>query len=107
MIEYAQPALGSDDPRFDEQTKALLQAMRLPNADVAGVKTMLSNYSHRLSFAAEDQAEIKKTLLKLLHLVFENIGELSLDDRWLKGQIDALMSAATPPLTLRDRKSVV
>ncbi len=101
LIEYAQPALGSDDPRFDEQTKALLQAMRLPNADVAGVKTLLSNYSHRLSFAAEDQAEIKKTLLKLLHLVFENIGDLSMDEQWLKGQMDALMTASTPPLTLR------
>jgi diguanylate cyclase len=31
----------------------------------------------------------------------ENIGELSIDDRWLKGQVDALMGAATPPLTLR------
>jgi diguanylate cyclase len=31
----------------------------------------------------------------------ENIGELSIDDRWLKGQVEALMSAATPPLTLR------
>jgi diguanylate cyclase len=62
---------------------------------------MLMNYSDRVSFVAEDQAEIKKTLLKLLHLVFENIAELSLDEQWLKGQMEALMSAATPPLTLR------
>ncbi len=101
LIEYAQPALGSDDPRFEEQTQLLVKAMRLPDADVAAVKTMLATYSHRLSFAAEDQAEIKKTLLKLLHLVFENIGELSLDESWLKGQMDALMTASAPPLTLR------
>jgi diguanylate cyclase len=101
LIEYAQPALGSDDPRFEEQTKVLLKAIRLPDADVAAVKTMLTGYGHRLSFAAEDQAEIKKTLLKLLHLVFENIGELSLDESWLKGQMDALMTASAPPLTLR------
>jgi diguanylate cyclase len=50
---------------------------------------------------AEDEAEIKATLLKLLHRIIENIGELSVDDSWLKGQADALMSAATPPLTLR------
>jgi len=101
LIEFAQPALGTDDPRFDEQTQALLKAMRLPSADVTTVKLMLTNYSHRLSFAAEDQAEIKKTLLKLLHLVFINIGELSLEEQWLKGQMDALMTASTPPLTLR------
>ena len=101
LIEYAQPALGADDDRFVEQTKALLLAMRAPAADVVAIKLMLANYGHRLSFAAEDQAEIKQSLLKLLHLVFENIGELSLDEQWLKGQMDALMIAATPPLSLR------
>ena len=101
MIEYALPALGSDDARFTEQTQVLLEAIRQPNADVVALKPMLRNFGSRLSFAAEDQAEIRGTLLKLLHLVFENIGELSLDDRWLKGQIDALLLASTPPLTLR------
>jgi diguanylate cyclase len=62
---------------------------------------MLADFSHRLSFAAEDQAEIKLSLLKLLHLIIENIGELSVDDSWLKGQTDALKVAAQPPLTLR------
>jgi diguanylate cyclase len=59
------------------------------------------NYSHRLSFAAEDQAEVKNALLKLLQLVFENIGELSVEDQWLKGQMDSLKTASAPPLTLR------
>lgn len=101
LIEYARPALGSDDDRFTEETQILLKAMREPAADVLAVKVMLSNFGNRLSFAAEDQAEIKVTLLKLLHLIIENIGELSLDDRWLKGQIDALLTASKPPLTLR------
>jgi len=101
LIEHAQPALGTDDPRFAEQTDSLLKALREPGADVASVKLMLANYSHRLSFAAEDQAEIKKTLLNLLHMVFENIGELSLEEQWMKGQMDALMTASTPPLSLR------
>ncbi len=101
LIEYALPALGTDDARFSEQSQVLLQAMRQPGADVLVVKTMLANFGNRLSFAAEDQAEIKVTLLKLLHLIIENIGELSLDDRWLKGQIDALMTASAPPLSLR------
>lgn len=101
LIEYALPALGTDDARFSEQSQSLLKAMRQPGADVLAVKTMLANFSNRVSFAAEDQAEIRAALLKLLHLIIENIGELSLDDRWLKGQIEALMTASTPPLTLR------
>ncbi|MCF8167118.1 MAG: diguanylate cyclase [Rhodoferax sp.] len=101
MIEYAQPAMGSDDARFEEQTRDLLRVLKQPGTDVATAKLMLVNYSHRLSFAAEDQAEIKASLLKLLHMVFENIGELSLEEQWLKGQMDALMAAAQPPLSLR------
>lgn len=101
MVEYSLPALGNDDVRFQEQVDKLLQTLRDPAADVIGIKTLLANFSHRLSFAAEDQAEIKATLLKLLHLIIENIGELSVDDSWLKGQTDALMEAASPPLTLR------
>ena len=101
LIEYALPALGSDDERFNEQTQTLLKALRQPGADVLALKSMLGSFSDRLSFAAEEQAEINVTLLKLLHLIIENIGELSLDDRWLQGQIEALLTASTPPLTLR------
>ena len=102
MIEYTQPALGTDDERFGELSKTLTSALKQSGtADIIAVKSMLMSYSDRVSFVAEDQAEIKKALLKLLHMVFENIGELALDEQWLKGQMDALMSAATPPLTLR------
>lgn len=101
LIEYAQPALGKDDARFTEQTETLIKALRQPNQDLIAVKQQLVHYSHRLSFAAEDQAEIRTALLRLLHMVFENIGELSLEEQWLKGQMDALMQASAPPLSLR------
>lgn len=101
LIEYALPALGHDDERFLEQTLALIKALRQPDTDAVGVKQMLVQYGHRLSFAAEDQAEIKQMLLKLLNLIIENISHLSMDDAWLKGQVDALLAVCVPPLTLR------
>lgn len=101
LIEYCQPALGNDDERFNEQTDVMIKALRQPGGDVVAIKSMLVNYGHRLSFVAEDQSEIKTVLLKLLHLVFENIAELSPDEQWLRGQIDALVIASEPPLTLR------
>ncbi|MEO7938199.1 MAG: diguanylate cyclase [Burkholderiaceae bacterium] len=101
LIEFVRPALGADDARFTEQTNELLRAMRDPGADVVRVKQMLGTFGHRVSFAAEDQVEIKSTLLHLLRLIMENISELSIDDRWLQGQIEALMAATAPPLTLR------
>ena len=101
LIEYTQPALGTDDERFGELSKTLTSALRQSGGDILALKSMLLSYSDRVSFVAEDQAEIKKALLKLLHMVFENIADLSLDEQWLKGQMDALMQASTPPLSLR------
>ena len=101
LVENTLPALGTDDARFSEQAARLLQAIRDPASGLAAVKPLLGNFNLRVSFAAEDQAEIRSTLLKLLHLIIGNIGEFTLDDRWLKRPIDALVTAATPPLTLR------
>jgi diguanylate cyclase len=101
LIEHTLPAMGSDDARFSEQSRALLAAMRQNAPDVTLIKAGLANFSHRVSFAAEEQMEIKTALLHLLQLIFQNIGELSPEDRWLTGQIQALVSAATPPLSLR------
>jgi diguanylate cyclase len=101
LIRCAQPALGTDDENFVEQTRDLLTVLKKPGTDITTAKLMMAIYSRKLSLAAEDQAEIKASLLNLLHLVFENVGELSIDEQWLKGQMDALMEASTPPLTLR------
>ncbi len=101
LIEFVQPALGTDDARFTEQTNEMLRAMRDPAADVVRVKQMLGTFGHRVAFAAEDQVEIRSTLLHLLRLLMENISELSVDDRWLQGQVEALMTATAPPLSLR------
>ena len=95
------PALCNDYARFAEQTETLLKAIVQAVDHVLVLKRMLGNFGNRLSFAAKCQAEIRGTLLKLLHLIIQNIGELSLDDRWLQGQIDALLLASSPPLTLR------
>jgi diguanylate cyclase len=101
LIEYVQPALGNDDDRFSEQSKQLVKTLKDPQFDLVQVKQQLVNYSHRLSFVAEDQAEIKNGLLKLLKLVFENIAELSVEDQWLHGQMESLQSVSIPPVTLR------
>jgi len=101
MIESMLPALESDDARFSAQVSSLLQTLRLPAPDIHRAEQDLSSFSHRLSFAAEEQAEIKQALLKLLHLIIENISKLTLADSWLDGQIGALLNAVKPPLTLR------
>ncbi|MCF8198498.1 MAG: diguanylate cyclase [Sulfuritalea sp.] len=100
-IENGMSFLVNDDAGFSEQLSELLLALRSPSMDIEDIETRLADFSRRLSIASEDQNEIKTMLLKLLHLVLENIGVLSLDDSWLKGQIDELLVAVAPPLTLR------
>ncbi len=101
LIEYTLPALGKDDERFNAQAHALLGLLRQSNPDALAIKSTLAEFVHRVSFAAEEQHEIKHALLTLLQLIVQNIGQLSPDDRWLQGQVQALQQAAAPPLSLR------
>ena len=101
LVESVLPALGDESERVSKAAHDLLDALRKNPADVPAVQAMLNTFSLQASFAAEEQVEIKESLLKLLHLIIENIGELSIDDSWLKGQVDGLLAAVSPPLTLR------
>ncbi|WP_296223706.1 GGDEF domain-containing protein [Ralstonia sp. UBA689] len=101
MIECCLPALGEDDSTIGPAARALIHACRSESETLAHLNATLSTFNHRLRLAAEDQNEIRRSLLSLLQLVFENIGELSLDDHWLRGQIEALMKASESPVSLR------
>jgi diguanylate cyclase len=100
-IECTLPALGEDDATIGPAARSLIAACRSETESLASLNARLSTFNHWLSLAAQDQNEIRRSLLGLLQLVFENIGELSLDDRWLRGQIDALMKVSEGAVSLR------
>ena len=101
FVESVMPALGHESEQVDQLAEHLVQTLRQSSVDVVVAQSLLTNFSRQVSFVAEEQHEIKDSLLKLLHLIIENIGELSLDDSWLKGQVDGLLAVVAPPLTLR------
>jgi len=101
FVESVLPALGDENERVVAMSGELVEVLRQPQVEVPQVQSKLSRLTQQVLFVAEEQVEIKESLLKLLHLIIENIGELSLDDAWLKGQIDGLLVAVAPPLTLR------
>ncbi|SBT08060.1 Diguanylate cyclase [Candidatus Accumulibacter aalborgensis] len=101
LIETLLPLLGDQDASLSNQACDVLNALKDPFADQPGLLLLLSSFSQRASLAVEEQSEIKHTLLKLLHLIIENIGELSLDEQCVNGQIETLMRAVAPPITLR------
>jgi diguanylate cyclase len=101
FVECVLPALGEEDSRILSVAGELLLLLRQPAVDIGQVQALFGSLTYQAVFAAEEQVEIKGSLLKLLHLIIENIGELSTDDSWLKGQIDGLLASVAPPLTLR------
>jgi len=101
MIECVLPALENVDELFARKVESLLRSLRDPAADIRSIQAELGEFSHRLLLAAEEQDAIKIALLDLLHLILENVSTLIVDDRWLKGQVDALLTEVKPPLDLR------
>ncbi|MBU1363735.1 MAG: GGDEF domain-containing protein [Gammaproteobacteria bacterium] len=101
FVESVLPALGDEESRIVDVARELVEALKQPVVEVAFIQGLLGSLTHQAVFAAEEQLEIKNLLLKLLHLIIQNIGELSSDDSWLKGQIDGLLASVAPPLTLR------
>lgn len=61
----------------------------------------LKRFAFKLELLAEDQAELRRSLLSLLRLLVENITELVIDDRWLHGQIDVVRDIIERPLSQR------
>lgn len=61
----------------------------------------LKRFAFKLELLAEDQAELRRSLLSLLRLLVENITELVVDDRWLHGQIDVVREIIEKPLSQR------
>jgi diguanylate cyclase len=61
----------------------------------------IKRFAFSLEFVAEDRAELRAGLLKLLRLMIENIGELVIDDCWLNGQIEVVSEIIGRPLNLR------
>lgn len=106
LVEDMLPALGNEDEQAIRRARNLIKALRGPEHDIDLIRDKFTDFSKRLAYVAELQAEIKAALLKLLHLVIENVGVLAVDDNWLKGQIDALLFAVNPPLDLRRLDSV-
>jgi len=100
LLEFGQPAFAGRDERLHEMAEQLMHFLRQPNPDLSTTELLLQNFNHRLSFAAQDEAQLRDTLLRLLGLIVQNMAVLCLDDQWLEGQLDVLQTATEPPLTL-------
>jgi len=92
-----------ESPQLSNDAKTLANDIRTASS----VKQMqeflarLKRFAFKLELLAEDQAELRSSLLGMLRLLVENITELVLDDRWLHGQIEVVREIIDKPLSQR------
>lgn len=76
------------------------RAAESPDA-LESLSRSLKQFWVKLELRGESDAVIMDGLLKLLKLLVDNISELSLDDRWLHGQITVVQEIISQPLNPR------
>lgn len=103
LLETAIGIVLADNPKMAAEAARLAQAARSARnpAEIAALIAEMKRFGYRLHFVAEDQAELRASLLHLLHLVIDNINELVIDDQWLQGQIATVLELFNQPLNLR------
>jgi len=92
-----QTGLGGEARRLASDARAV----RAGTGDAAAFLAAMKRFGYRLTFAAEDDAELRGALLHLLQLIISNINELVIEDHWLQGQVAVLRDLVAQPLNLR------
>jgi diguanylate cyclase len=108
LLEEPIHALLHDTPELAEQSVKLAKAIRSARQEkqLTNVQNQLKQFSYRINYVVEDQAELKSGLLGVLQLLVQNIGEIVIDEQWLHGQISTVSELLNKPLELRTLDSV-
>lgn len=92
-----------ESPQLSNDAKQLANDIRCASQhdQLQDFLVRLKRFAFKLELLAEDQAELRRSLLGLLRLLVENITELVVDDHWLHGQIDVVRDIIEKPLSQR------
>ncbi len=90
------PPLSSDANQLAKDVRAVSSPAQLQE-----FLTRLKRFAFKLELLAEDQAQLRQSLLALLRLLVGNITDLVLDDHWLHGQIEVVREIIDKPLSQR------
>jgi diguanylate cyclase len=92
-----------ESPQLSADAKVLAKEIRHASStdQLRDFLTHLKRFAFKLELLAEDQAELRQSLLGLLRLLVENVTELVLDDHWLHGQIEVVREIIDKPLSQR------
>lgn len=92
-----------DVPALEQEAKDLANRMRAaqtPRAE-SEVLSQLRKFAFRVELASEDRGETHAGVVHLLQLMVDNIGELVIDDKWIRGQMLMVKELLARPLDVR------
>ncbi|HEY4663702.1 MAG TPA: hypothetical protein VIG85_01845, partial [Comamonas sp.] len=105
-MESTITALGEEDERMREISQQLVTFLQSGPPPLSALEQMLANYSYRLSFTAQDQAQRRRSIHDLLRMVCEHILSTASQDTKLQRQATALTEAMQSPWTLRQLDTI-
>jgi len=102
-LETAMATQLVESPQLSTDAKALAKDIRgaISPAQLQEFLVRLKRFAFKLELLAEDQTELRRSLLGLLRLLVGNITDLVLDDHWLHGQIEVVREIIDKPLSQR------
>lgn len=102
-LETAMATQLLESPQLSSDAKVLAKDIRtaVSPEQLQEFLTRLKRFAFKLELLAEDQTELRHSLLNLLRLLVTNITELVLDDHWLHGQIEVVREIIDKPLSQR------
>lgn len=92
-----------ESPQLAAESRALASDIRKASGtqQLQAFLARLKRFAFKLELLAEDQAELRNSLLGLLRLLVGNVTELVMDDQWLHGQIEVVRDIIEQPLSQR------
>lgn len=103
FLDLSAENLPQDGAELATELSGLAADIRAAESEsaIASCTSRLDKLMPRLHWATADKGELQEALIRLLRLLVDNIGELVLDDRWLRGQIDMVRELFSSPPDLR------
>jgi diguanylate cyclase len=90
-------------PELSDEATALANKAREAREpkSIEALTKALKQFWFKLEVSGENDADVLAGLLRLLKLLIDNIGELLIDDQWLRGQIAVVQDVITSPVNSR------
>jgi diguanylate cyclase len=102
-LGFALPALLSGAPELVAEAESMGMALRMQatESELADMAARFKQLCYKIELFSGDVGEQQELLLRLFHLLLDNVSELLDDDSWMRGQIANVQDLISGPINHR------